>query len=375
VVGLDVPPFAEETRQGLLKVLGERGSAANPADITGYANSPSFTPILETLMADPGQDAWVVATQGDDGLVAKIVNAAAATSKPLAVVWTGSQSAEIGLPTLQASPVPVFTLPSGAARGLAALVRMSEARQRVQGHAQDDRPTPKVNAPAADPLAGLAGTLSEHQSKQVLAAVGISSTPEVLCQLAHEAATAASQFGYPVVLKASAPDLPHKTELGLVRLDLRDETELRRAYGQLASTAARAVPGGIEGILVQPYVRGGVETIVGLNDDPQLGWLLVLGLGGTLVEALGAVTWRACPIEPADAEVMIDDVPALATLLRGVRGAPPADRAALVDALVSLSRLPARLGDRLETVDVNPLLVRAEGLGAVALDALVVLKS
>ena len=197
----------------------------------------------------------------------------------------------------------------------------------------------------------------------------------MLCQLAHEAATAARQFGYPVVLKASAPDLPHKTELGLVRLDLRDEDELRRAYGSSRSTAARAVPGGIEGILVQPYVRGGVETIVGLNDDPLLGWLLVLGLGGTLVEALGAVTWRACPIEPRRRRG--DDRrragPGNVAARRSRR--PPADRAALVEALVGLSRLPDRLGDRLETVDVNPLLVRAEGLGAVALDALVVLKS
>src|SRR5262249_53982709 len=111
-VGLEVPPFAEETRQGVQKVLGERGSAANPADITGYANSPSFTPILDVLIADPGLDAWVVATQGDDGLVNKIIDAAASTTKPVMVVWTGSQSAQVGLPTLQASPVPVFTLPS-----------------------------------------------------------------------------------------------------------------------------------------------------------------------------------------------------------------------------------------------------------------------
>lgn len=373
-VGLEVPPFAEETRQGLLKVLGERGSAANPADITGYANSPSFAPILEVLMADPGLDAWVVATQGDDGLVTKIVNAAASTTKPVAVVWTGSQSAEVGLPTLQASPVPVFAMPSGAARGMAALVRLAETRQRAGEQGQDATTSTDATAPRPDPLAELAGTLSEHQSKQVLAAIGIESTPEVLCQLAHEAATAAQTLGYPAVLKASAPDLPHKTELGLVRLDLRNEEELRRAYGDLKRTADRAVPQGIEGILVQPYLRGGVETIVGLNDDSQLGWLLVLGLGGTLVEALGAVTWRACPVERADAEAMIDDVPALTTLLRGVRGAPPADRKALADALVALSCLTARLGDRLETVDVNPLLVRAEGLGAVALDALVVLK-
>ena len=375
VVGLDVPPFAEATRQGLLSVLGERGSAANPADITGYANSPAFTPILDTLLADPGQDAWVVATQGDDGLAGKIVTAAASTPKPLVVVWTGSQTSTSGLPVLQASPVPVFSLPGGAARGMAALVALGEARARAQAGTDDSIASPPAAvSEARAALDGLSGTLSEHQSKALLGRFGISSPPETLCQLAHEAATAAAQIGYPVVLKASAPDLPHKTELGLVRLDVRGENALRRVFGELSTAAAAVVPDRLEGILVAPHLRGGVETIVGLNDDPQLGWLVLLGLGGTLVEALGAVTWRACPIGPADAESMIDEVPALGTLLRGVRGAPPADRGALVEALVSLSRLPGLLGDRLETVDVNPLLVRAAGKGVAALDALVALR-
>jgi acyl-CoA synthetase (NDP forming) len=197
----------------------------------------------------------------------------------------------------------------------------------------------------------------------------------VLCQDADAAAAAAESVGYPVVLKASSPDLPHKSELGLVRLDLRTEGDVRRVFDELVAVAERAAPGRLEGILVQPFVRGGVETIVGLSDDPLFGRLILLGLGGTLVEALGAVTWRACPIGPVDAEAMIDEVPALATLLRGVRGAPPADRSALARALVNLSTLAERFGDRLETVDVNPLLVRAEGQGAVALDALVVLRS
>jgi acetyltransferase len=370
VVGLEVPPFAERTRQGLTGVLGERGSANNPADITGYANSPAFAPILATLLADPGLDAWLIATQGDEELVAKIVAAARTTPKPLAVVWTGSQSSEVGLPTLHAGAVPVFLLPSGAARGMAALVRMAEARRRAR-----EAESVGTASPVRDDrlLADLAGTLSEHRSKQVLARFGIPSPPEALCQDVEAAVAAAGELGYPVVLKASAPDLPHKSELGLVRLDLRTEDELRRAFVELVAAATRATPGGLDGVLVQPFVRGGVEAIVGLSDDPLLGRLVMLGLGGTLVEALGAVTWRACPIDLATAETMIDDVPALATLLGGVRGAPPADRGALARALVDLSALADRLGDCLETVDVNPLLVRPDGQGVLALDALVVL--
>jgi acyl-CoA synthetase (NDP forming) len=371
VVGLDVPPFSGRTRQGLLEVLGERGSASNPADITGYANSPSFAPILKVLMADTGLDAWVIATQGNEELVGKIVAAAEATPKPVAVVWTGSQSAGVGLPTLQASNVPVFALPTGGARGIAALVRLAEARSRASETDEAGAPSPGD----ADRLADLVGTLSEHRSKQVLAGFGIQAPVEVLCQDADEGAAAARDVGYPVVLKASSPELPHKSELGLVRLDLRTEEDVRCVFVELVAIAERAAPGSLEGVLVQPFVRGGVETIVGLSDDPLFGRLIMLGLGGTLVEALGAVTWRACPITSNDAEAMIEDVPALATLLRGVRGAPPADRSALVQAIVDLSALAERFGDRLETVDINPLLVRPEGQGAVALDALVVLRS
>jgi acyl-CoA synthetase (NDP forming) len=373
VVGLEVPPFAEETRDGLHQVLGERGSASNPADITGYANSPSFEPILSTLLPDPGMDGWVIATQGDEGLVGKIVRAAAGTEKPVAVVWTGGLAKSAGLTMLQQSAVPVFALPSGGARGLGALVQLAEARQRLR-----DRDTEPSEPAEPDLLSGqrasLAGILSEHQSKRLLTKAGIQSPPEALCQMVEEAVAAAGTLGYPVVLKASGADLPHKTELGLVKLDLRNEGDVRRAYAEI-SEASKAAPQPLDGILVQPYVRGGVETIVGLSDDPLMGRLVMLGLGGTLVEALGAVTWRACPISRADAEAMIDDVPALATLLRGVRGAPPSDRAAVAEALVALSRLADQLGDRLETVDVNPLLVRPTGQGAVALDALVVLRA
>jgi acyl-CoA synthetase (NDP forming) len=369
VVGLEVPPYSDQTQRGLLAVLGERGSASNPADITGFANSPSFAPILNVLMADTGLDAWVIATQGNEELVGKIIAVAETTSAPVAVVWTGSQSATVGLPTLQASPVPVFALPTGAARGIGALARLAETHNRAREIAEQHTP---ASAGDLDQFAGLTGTLAEHRSKQVLTHFGIPSTPEVLCHTADEAARAAQSTGYPVVLKASSPALPHKSEFGLVELDLRSEADVRRAFATLLTSAERAAPGTLEGILVQPLVRGGIETIIGFSDDPLFGRLIMLGLGGTLVETLGAVTWRACPISMPDAEAMIDDVPALTTLLRGVRGRPPADRAALANALVDLSALAEQFGDHLETVDVNPLLVQAAGQGVVALDALMV---
>ena len=366
--GLEVPPLGEPTRRWLAELLGERGSANNPADITTFAHSPHFGPILARLFADPGLDAWIVGTQGNDELVGTIIGAAADSRKPVGVAWTGSQSTSDGLPKLQASAVPVFAFPGGAARGMAALAGLARARVRPAEAA----PEPTLE-PLPPTLADRSGSLSEHDSKRLLAAFGIPSPPELLCQGADEAVEAAGQVGYPAVLKACAPELAHKSDRGLVRLDLRTPEEVRPAAEALLAMLGSADPDASRGLLVQPYVRGGVETIVGLSHDPQLGLLVLLGLGGTLVETLGAVTWRSCPIGPADADEMIDEVPALAALLRGVRGEPPADRPALAQALAWLASLGTRLGTRLESLDVNPLLVRPAGQGVLALDALAVL--
>jgi acetyltransferase len=370
VEGLEVPPFAEATRRCIAEVLGERGSAGNPADLTTFTFGPTLEPILEALIADPGLDALLLATQGTDELAGRIVAASRSTSKPIAHVWTGSQTATEGLPTLRAAGIPVFALPTGGARGLAALVRRAEARAR--------QATPAPQALAGthgrlDPT--LSGALSEPQSKRLLAGWGIQAPPERLCSSVEDALAAARELGYPVVVKASSPALPHKSDLGLVRLDLRADGEVEQAYHDLVVRAEQAAPGRLEGVLVQPLLRDGIEVIAGLSDDPQFGRLLMLGLGGTLVEVLQAVTWRVCPLGSVEADAMIDDLPVLATLVGGVRGRPAADRQALVDCLVRLVRFGEQLGDRLESVDLNPLLVRPRGQGVVALDALVVLRS
>jgi acetyltransferase len=377
VEGLQIPPLSEPARAAVAAVLGERGAAANPADLTTFASGPQFGPLLDAMFADEAMDAWIVATQGNAQRAQTIVDAAHNAQRPVSVAWTGSQNDRAGLDVLRAGGVPVFALPSGAARGAAALFAIAEARRR---RAEDETAVGKsgsVSGAFADTIAkaaGLSGTLSEHVSKQLLAGVGIDAPAERLCATRNEAREAAAAFGYPLVLKASSAALAHKSEHGLVRLDVRNVTELDEAFDALQAAAEALAPGRVEGILVMPFMRGGVETIIGLADDPDHGRLIMLGLGGVLVEAIGAVTWRATPIGPSEANAMIAEVPALDALLGGVRGAPAADRRALIDALINLSAMVEAFGDRLQTVDVNPLLVRAEGDGVLALDALVVLR-
>jgi acyl-CoA synthetase (NDP forming) len=372
VEGLQIPDLGGAVRTTVGKVLGERGSAANPADLTTFANGPQFRPLLDALFADEGLDAWVVATQGNAQRAQVIVEAAQATHRPVSVAWTGSQNDSASLEVLRAGGVPVFALPSGAARGAAALSGVAATRRRRElDAALAGESSPK---PTLDIELGAGGTLSEHASKQVLAHFGIESTAEHLCSSLDEAKHAATQLGYPLVLKANVTGIVHKSEYGLVRLDVRREAQMFEAFNDLETTANRITKGRLEGILVQAFQPDGIETIIGIADDPDHGRLLMLGLGGTLVEAIGAVTWRASPIGPHEAQAMIDEVPALNVLLNGVRGRAAADRPALVAALTKLSTMAETLGDRLETVDVNPLLVRAAGLGVLALDALVVLR-
>ncbi|MBM3224209.1 MAG: CoA-binding protein, partial [Candidatus Tectomicrobia bacterium] len=217
-------------------------------------------------------------------------------------------------------------------------------------------------------------TLSESESKQLIAAWGIPIAQEVRVDSAEAAVQAAARLGYPVVLKVDSPDILHKTEAGVVCLGLRDAEQVRRAYeAVLANAAAHAPQASITGVVVQEMVTDGIEVIVGVSYDPQLGPTLLFGTGGIMVEVYNDVALRRCPITQAEAQAMLADVQG-ARLLHGFRGRPEADSAALVQALMQISHLAMQLDGRLAELDINPLLVLPAGRGVKAVDALVVFK-
>jgi acyl-CoA synthetase (NDP forming) len=216
------------------------------------------------------------------------------------------------------------------------------------------------------------GPLSERTAKALLAAAGIPVLEERLAGDAEDAAQAARELGLPVALKLSAPGLAHKTEIGGVLLNVATPEAARDGYETLV---ARAEVAGVapEGVLVAPMAAAGVETILGVQRDPLFGPAVMFGLGGVLVEVLGDVAFRLAPFGLDEAHRMIREIKGF-KLLQGVRGAPPADLEALAEALVRLSVLAAAEAERIESIDVNPFLVLPEGQGAVALDALIVLR-
>ncbi len=213
---------------------------------------------------------------------------------------------------------------------------------------------------------GLA-SLSEDDSRQVLAAYGVPLVPSRRVGSLDEARAAARELGFPVALKGTGAQLAHKTEADVVRLSLRDEAELEAAYRDVEQKGGAR----LEGMLVQRMLRSEREFVAGLSRDPQFGPCVMFGLGGIFTEVLEDVTFRVAPIETRDAEEMMDEIKG-AKLLGPFRGKPAVDRALLADLLVGLSRLGAEL-DQVAEVDINPILI--DGDRPVAVDALVVLRA
>jgi acyl-CoA synthetase (NDP forming) len=212
--------------------------------------------------------------------------------------------------------------------------------------------------------------LAEREAKQVLAAYGVPVVPERLAQSVDDAIRAAAEIGFPVAIKVESADLPHKTEAGVVRLALNTEAELTKAYDEVMANALKVSPAPrIAGVLVQPMIASGLEIMVGARVDPLFGPVIVVGLGGILVELLKDTVIDLAPVAPWQARTMLESLKGSA-LLHGFRGSEPVDIDALADIVSRLSEFIADQRELVAELDVNPLI--CSGGKIVAVDALIV---
>jgi acetyltransferase len=374
--GLDLPPLSAAAQDGINSVLQGFGWAANPSDVTGYANSASFPQIMDCMINEPQVGTMVVASAGADSQAEQVISLRERSPKGIVFLWTGSRDATAGLAKLKEANIPLFYAPDTMARGLRHLLDYHAWREArlVDGFGSAPPPTSEQEHTVAR-LRGLGRvTLSESESKQLLAAWGIPVTREVRVDSADAAVEAAQRLGYPVVLKVDSADILHKTEAGVVRLGVGDAAQVRTAYADILARAAAYAPQATSaGVLVQEMVTDGVEVIVGVSYDAQLGPTLLCGSGGIMVEVYNDIALRRCPITQAEARAMLADVKG-ARVLHGFRGRPAADVEALTQVLVQVSHLAVQLDGRLAELDINPLLVLPAGRGVKAVDALVVFK-
>ncbi|HIL30707.1 MAG TPA: CoA-binding protein [Dehalococcoidia bacterium] len=375
-IGLDLPVLNDAARDGINSVLKGFGWASNPSDVTGFANSDSFPEIMQFMANDPAMGTLVVASSGGDSQATQVIaQRDLAKEMPLAFLWTGSRQETAGLDMLKKASIPVFYTPNRLASGIRSLIDYHDwlGHRGTSGFPE----TTAINAEqqaAATKLAATSGiALSEHHSKGLIGKWGVPITRESLVQNADDAVAAAGEIGYPVAMKADVINLPHKTDAGLVMLGLKDGAAVREAFDMLKSNAAQAgaVGQGLNGISVQEMIVDGVEVIVGVSYDSQLGATILFGSGGVMVEVYNDVALRLCPIDKSDALAMISDVKG-ARLLEGFRGRPSADIDALADTLVRVSQMAAQLEGSLAELDINPLMVLPKGQGVKAADAVAV---
>jgi len=280
--------------------------------------------------------------------------------------------------------VPAYAFPENAARALANVATYAEWRAETPGlfwsfediRADDARAVcraatadaPCRGGPECPPGQGAERWLSGDETRAVLGAFGLPMAAGTIARSADEAAALARVLSFPVVAKLSARGVPHKTDVGVVRLNLENEVSVRRAFTEIMTRGRKlAQADQIDGVLIQSMITDGVETMIGVADDPLFGPLVAFGLGGIHVEVLGDVQFRVAPLTDHDVDELIHGIRGL-PLLRGYRGHAPADLDALRDLLLRVSRLAVEVPEIVE-LDLNPVMALSPGKGCRIVDA------
>ncbi len=383
---LQLPVLAEETTAKLKTVLGVGSLVSNPIDggFSVLTNPDAYKISIEALLADPNIDVILLQEnipREPGGLRAERYMAsvesivAAGAKKPLAFLMPVSFSHTDFSRALRAkSPhVPILQEANKALRAIARVARRDELERLAAPPVAARNAATDAETAAADAVRALiasgAAALDEAQSKKLLCAYGIATPQEVIAGSADEAVKAAQRIGYPVVLKAVSAKLLHKSDAGVVALQLVDAAAVRRAYASVVTNAQRAGVNRLDGMLVCQHVDGGLELVLGLHRDPEIGLVAMVGSGGVLLELTKDVAFAAPPITREKARAMIERTHA-AKLMGGYRGATSLDVDAATDALVALGHIAEDLADVVGSIDINPFVVLPRG--GLALDALFV---
>ena len=372
-LGLSVAELSAETQARLRENLPEEASVRNPVDMIATATPESYRLALEAVLADPNVDAAIAAfvpplRVRQQDVARSIVEARKALpGKPMLAVLMGRAGLPEGRADLRAAGVPGYIFPEAAARALAGMYRYRQWLERPQGSIReydvDQDVVSRIIDAAAD--AG-ADYLERDDVLAILDAYGIATLGSMRAAAADDAAAAARSRGLPVVLKIDSPDVVHKTDVGGVALDIRTEDEVRTAFNVMLARVRERMPDAqIDGVIVERFVTGGRETIIGMSQDPSFGPVLMFGLGGIYVEALKDVAFRVQPVSDIDAREMVRSIRGV-KLLEGMRGEAPSDMNAIEDTIQRISQL---VGDNpaIAEMDINPFVALERG--GVAVDA------
>ncbi|HEX9429197.1 MAG TPA: acetate--CoA ligase [Candidatus Bathyarchaeia archaeon] len=375
--GLQIAQFSDSTKNKLRSGLPKEASVNNPIDLIGDAQADRYELALGSLNDDNVDCGLVLLTPQAMVDLKKVAETIASVGPKsgktilASLLGLGDVTPAVGI--LESNGVPNYSFPESAVRALAA---MSEYKRWI------DRPRTEVKHFEVDLVlarkiigrarqAGLTN-LSQTDAMSLLSAYGLPAIKTEFARTRQQAVALARKIGLPVAMKIVSPDVVHKTDIGAVKLDLNNEKDVGEAFEEiLKNVKANSPSARIEGVLLQNYVTGGTETIIGIHRDPKFGPLLMFGLGGIYVEAYRDVSFRLAPIRELGARNMIQQIRG-GKILEGFRGQPPRDTEAIAECIERLSQLAIDL-EEVQELDVNPLLAFEKGCKAV--DARVIISS
>jgi acetyltransferase len=369
--GLRLADLRPSTRRALARVLPPEASKVNPVDMIASADADRYRAVLRLIKRDPEVDGiiaiFVSPIMIDAYEVARTIADAADGSKPILSVFMGKQRSHEGVQELHARRVPVYRFPEEAASAMDAMVRYRIRRDAPQGRFVQFK-VRKQKAARAIAAARKAGRidLSLAEVCQVLEAYGFPMVPSRTVTNVAEAIAASIELGYPAVVKIASEKISHKSDVGGVRVDLRNADEVAAAYRDLTSSLRKKDPG--LKVTVQKMIRGGKEVILGMTGDKQFGPLIMFGLGGIFVEVMRDVSVRIHPLNDVGADAMITRLKGY-PLLAGLRGEKPVALPLIREALLRLSQLVSDFEQDLAELDINPFIVTERRSRSFVVDA------
>lgn len=360
-------------------VVPEYGSLKNPIDLTGMATPEEYRLALRGALAEERIHAiillYCMGAEQVPRAFAQAILEEYSRKKPLVAAMVGGTETSEAIKLLNRGGIAAYEAPEEAVRALAALYRWKGFRERP---ARMHEPELSLDWAGIKELLARARAegrlqLLEPEAKEILALLGLKVPPFRVAHSLAEALEAGEELGYPLVLKVVSEEIIHKTEAGGIKLNIRGPQELEQAYKALIASVERNYPQThLRGVLVTPFISGGTEAILGASFDPSFGPTVMFGLGGIYVEVLKDVVFRVAPITREEAREMIGKIRS-AALLRGVRGEPRKDLAALAEAIYRVAALVTVI-EEISELDINPLLVLPEGEGCLVLDARLTIK-
>lgn len=371
--GMSLSEFGSETRANLANLLPDAASLNNPVDMLASATPEQYAACLKILLADPGVDGVLVILPPPPmhtaGAVAKtIIPVIHNSEKPVTVALMGERLIQEAVEHFRAARVPEYRFPERAASALAVLAQRAEYLAHVHDlqpgtiSVKKDTVQKVLNSRGNEP-----GSLTASEISPILEAYHLPNIPLRLAVTAVDAEKLSQEIGFPVVLKVASADISHKSDVGGVMLNLTDAEGVSEGFRTVIQNARNACPqADILGVHVQHMLPSGQEVILGAVQDAQFGPLVMFGSGGVEVEGLKDVAFALAPVTSQDAEWMLENTWA-GRRLRGFRNLPPADRQAVIDAIMRLGQLVADF-HQLSEVEINPLRVFTAGQGVAAVD-------